>query len=179
MRSSIVVCGLNIFRHTKYDWSTTIFGRVGVGFAPMAKAAAERWGTALAELRRASRLTAREVVQRLKGFGIELDPASIYTYEAGKVYAPDAGVIWGLAQVYGVSVTDLIADLVAERSGEPLLQGRRPSAQRQPRLHSLSEAETNLVRLWRQLPAHKRKATEEFVKFQLRDEPATRRPTRK
>jgi transcriptional regulator with XRE-family HTH domain len=147
----------------------------------MAKAVAQGWGLALAELRRACRLTASEVVKRLTAFGIEIDPASIYTYEAGKVYAPDAGVVWGLAQVYGVSVTDLIADLVADRSEGRSLEGHKASSRDQARSSTLSDTEANVIQLWRQLPAHKRKACEEFMRFQLQDEPgrAARRGPRR
>jgi len=141
-------------------------------FAYMAKArVAQAWGASLAELRYEARLSATDVVRRLKDFGVQVDRASIYNYEAGKVSAPDAGVVWALAHIYGVSVEELIAGLVADRSGERPNQGRKTAPELQSQPAALSEAEATLIRLWRELPSHKRKACLEFVRFQLQEEP--------
>jgi transcriptional regulator with XRE-family HTH domain len=133
----------------------------------MAKGLSRRWGAALAELRHASRLSAAEVIKRLKALGLELDRASIYMYEAGKVSAPDAGVVWGLAQVYGVSVTDLIADLVTARNGAPFGDRAKVGQRAAGADVALSEDETDLFQLWHRLSPQQKKASREFILFEL------------
>lgn len=123
-----------------------------------------RWGAALAELRRSSKLSAAEVVKRLKALGIEIDRASVYTYEAGKVLAPDAGVVWGLAQIYGVSTDTLISELVAARRGEPSDTKLRES--RELRRIGPASDETSLLELWRRLSPQQKKTCLEFLLFQ-------------
>jgi transcriptional regulator with XRE-family HTH domain len=136
---------------------------------------AQRWGTALAELRQTSKLSAADVVKRLKALGIHVVRASIYAYEAGTVAAPDAGVVWALAQVYGVPVADLIRDLVADRNGGQIVQGGK-TRREAPR--GLSEAEIDLLDLWRRLSPQQRKTCDEFIRFQAR-KPSERRPGHK
>ena|ERR1022692_704480 len=137
---------------------------------------ARRWGTALAELRHASRLSAAEVVKRLKALGLDLDRASIYMYEAGKVSAPDAGVVWGLAQVYGVSVTVLIADLVTARNGAPFGDRAKVGPRAEGADVAPSEDETDLLQLWRRLSPQQKKSSREFILFELSRGAAARQP---
>jgi hypothetical protein len=47
----------------------------------------------------------------------QADRSTLSEYEKGTVMAPDAGILWGLAQIYDVSAATLIECLVAERSG--------------------------------------------------------------
>jgi transcriptional regulator with XRE-family HTH domain len=130
---------------------------------------AERWGAALGELRHAARLSAAEVVKRLKTFGIHIDRASIYTYEAGRVSAPDAGVVWGLAQVYGVSVAELIGTLVSIRNGGQSTERARVSPRTTAAKPNLAEDESDLIKVWRRLSPHRRKVCREFILFELND----------
>jgi transcriptional regulator with XRE-family HTH domain len=134
-----------------------------------------QWGASLAELRHAAGLSAAQVVGRLAEIGIEVDRASIYNYEAGKVPAPDAGVIWGLAHVYSVPIADLVGDLVADRIGESF---GGPTHGRPGPPENLSDSEIRLIVQWRKLTPHTRKACEEFIRFQLRGQRAGKRPTR-
>ena len=141
----------------------------------MAKAPTIRnWGSVLAALRQASGLSAAEVVERLKTLGVEINRASIYTYEAGRVSAPDAGVVWGLSQIYCVPVADLIADLVALRKGESRPDRPKTSASGKSDANEhLTEAEIEWVQQWRQLTPQARKACREFIRFQLNSNPPT------
>jgi transcriptional regulator with XRE-family HTH domain len=50
-------------------------------------------------------------------FGLSFSRSTLSQYEKGTVLAPDAGILWGLAQIYDVPVMGLIQYLVAERSG--------------------------------------------------------------
>jgi transcriptional regulator with XRE-family HTH domain len=120
---------------------------------------AGEWGAKLARLRNASGLSAAGVVRRLLELGVTLDRASIYAYEAGRVAAPDAAVVWGLAKVYGVKLDDLASALVDSRATSivPAHRGQelRPS-----------QAELKVLERLRALPAGARKACLEFIDFQ-------------
>jgi transcriptional regulator with XRE-family HTH domain len=124
------------------------------------------WGTTLAKLRQDAQLTGAEVARQLERLGIHLDRASVYAYEAGRVSAPDAGVIWGLARIYGVSVEGLITALVRSRTGRagelPKDDGAHPTGG-----FDLSDEERELVQEWRKLTHQGRRACREFVSFQL------------
>lgn len=64
----------------------------------------------------------KQIANRLADLGAPLDESSLFQYEAGTVWAPDAGVMWGLAQIYGVGLTELVDLLRANRtnpSAEP------------------------------------------------------------
>src|SRR5437588_12733401 len=88
----------------------------------MAKAQSLRtWGEHLVRLRQNVSLSGADVVVRLASLGIRVDRRSIYAYEAGRIAAPDAGVVWGLAKVYGVGADDLISLLVQARTGQKRL----------------------------------------------------------
>jgi transcriptional regulator with XRE-family HTH domain len=119
------------------------------------------WGGKLAELRKSSGLSAAAVVKRLADFGIVLDRGSIYAYEAGRVAAPDAIVVWGLARVYRVKLEDLLNVLVDARAATRLVQSIR-SREPEP-----SRAELDLLRRLRRLSPSARKACLDFIDFQL------------
>ena len=128
------------------------------------------WGATLAQLRNSTGLSAAAVVSDLKVFGINLDRASIYAYEAGRVAAPDAAVVWGLARIYGVRLDELISTLVDVRATN------RPGAlDRTKRLAVLnrskqlrpSSAELQVIERLRRLNSKARKACLDFIDFQL------------
>lgn len=119
------------------------------------------WGAKLAELRKRAGLSAADVVKELRALGVELNSASIYTYEAGRVSSPAAAVIWGLAQVYGVNLEDLVRILVDPRATSRLAGPDRSTHLR------LSLEERNAVNRLRQLSPAARKAVLEFLDFQL------------
>jgi transcriptional regulator with XRE-family HTH domain len=122
--------------------------------------AAKTWGARLSELRQATGLSAAAVVKQLAEFGIVLDRASIYAYENGRVAAPDAAVVWGLARIYNVKLEDLV---------EALVDARAPmTAQpQQSRRTTLSSDERRAVEGLRKLERPARKACLDFLDFQL------------
>lgn len=119
------------------------------------------WGAKLAELRKSTGLSAAAVVNELKDLGIDLDRASIYAYEAGRVAAPDARVVWGLAQIYGVKLDELVGVLVDARVT------LRPPSSNQPSRLRLSRAEFQVLERLRKLTPSARKACLEFIDFQI------------
>src|SRR5712692_3865499 len=76
------------------------------------------WGSHLTRLRQNAALSGAEVSKRLARLGLHIDRRTIYAYEAGRIGAPDAGVLWGLAKVYGVSPEELAMTLVQYRTGQ-------------------------------------------------------------
>jgi transcriptional regulator with XRE-family HTH domain len=134
---------------------------------------ATEWGAKLAELRRATGLSAAAVARDLGELGVALDRASIYAYEAGRVAAPDAAVVWGLARIYGVKLEDLVNALVDERAISRLVSSNRP-----PKLRP-SRAELHVLERLRQLSPTARKACLDFIDFQLRPSPPRRGPKRR
>jgi transcriptional regulator with XRE-family HTH domain len=46
-----------------------------------------------------------------------LDRSTLLQYERGTVGSPDPVMLWGLSHLYRVSVDDLVADLVRDRTG--------------------------------------------------------------
>jgi transcriptional regulator with XRE-family HTH domain len=53
----------------------------------------------------------------LVAVGLSLDRSTLLQYERGTVGSPDPVVLWGLGWLYHVTVDDLIADLVRDRTG--------------------------------------------------------------
>src|SRR5579871_491571 len=121
------------------------------------------WGRLLADLRREAGLTGNEVARRLEHLGIVIDRASIYAYENGRISAPDAGVVWGLAHIYGVPVEDLIATLVRSRTNRAAASA--PRLPMTPTLH-VSDDERALIRTWRTLSPTAKRACQQFIDFQ-------------
>jgi transcriptional regulator with XRE-family HTH domain len=122
---------------------------------------AKSWGTKIAQLRKGSGLSAAGVAKRLAGLGIPLDRASIYAYESGRVAAPDAVVLWGLAQIYGVDLEELVA---------ALLDARKQVEPRFNRMHRLVEptsTEIAVLERFRKLTAAARKSCIDFLDYQL------------
>ena len=73
----------------------------------------EAFGNRLFQLRSGR---SREVIsRRLKSLGVPLGGSTLGQYEKGGVWAPDAGVLWGLAKIYGVDLEELILLLRANR----------------------------------------------------------------
>jgi transcriptional regulator with XRE-family HTH domain len=59
----------------------------------------------------------REAISiRLGELGVPLGGSTLAQYEKGLVWAPDAGVLWGLARIYGQDLAELIALLRANRN---------------------------------------------------------------
>jgi transcriptional regulator with XRE-family HTH domain len=77
-----------------------------------------RFGAGLRALRERVEGRSQEWVVRalMTRFGLRFSRATLSQYEKGTVLAPDAGVLWGLAQIYDVPPGGLLAYLVAERS---------------------------------------------------------------
>jgi transcriptional regulator with XRE-family HTH domain len=99
-------------------------------------------------------------VSRLEALGIALDRASIYAYESGRVAAPDAAVLWGLARIYKVNLEELISALL-----DPRMQVTAPL----PTVISeqASAAEIQLLIKLRRLRPATRKACVDFIDFQV------------
>jgi transcriptional regulator with XRE-family HTH domain len=131
----------------------------------MAKVQALRsWGAHLARLREDAGLSGAEVIARLASLGIGLDRRTIYAYEAGRISGPDAGVVWGLAQIYGVDTDDLISALVLARTGtqpEPL--------KREPNVGQtvvVTNRERDLVMQLRKMSRNSRQTCQDFIAFE-------------
>jgi transcriptional regulator with XRE-family HTH domain len=123
------------------------------------------WGAHLAQLRRNAGMSGGDVVERLHSFGIQVDRRSIYAYEAGRIAAPDAGLVWGLGKVYGVAVEELISALVIARTGQksaplPVHQLDRETIQ-------VTGDERELLQQIRNLPPKSLEICREFIAFQL------------
>jgi transcriptional regulator with XRE-family HTH domain len=120
------------------------------------------WGTLLAKLRKAAQLTGAEVVHRLAILGVRLDRRTLYTYEAGRVMAPDAAVVWGLAQIYRADLDGLLEALVASRNSQTVPAAiDRPG----PKAPRISSEELRLLNLLRKLPPRSRGECEQFIRF--------------
>ena len=121
------------------------------------------WGTHLVRLRQNAGLSGAKVVNGLAALGIQIDRRTVYAYEAGRIAAPDAGVLWGLAQIYRVSADELVAALVSYRTG-------RPSTVLEPRssdeMIRVTSTERDLIQDFRSLSAKDRHACGEFIKFE-------------
>lgn len=73
------------------------------------------FGARLRELRTEAR--SREVIARkLATLGVALDESTLVQYEKGTVWAPDAGVLWGLSEIYKVPLVELTTLLVINRA---------------------------------------------------------------
>ena len=131
----------------------------------MTKAApsTKSWGATLAARRRDIGLSAAAVARRLGQLGIQVDRGTIYAYEAGRIAAPDAGVVWGLASVYNVSADELIQSLVEARTG---IVGRSQAPVDDGRTTvDLTKDEFDLIRKFRKLSARERFLCREFTEF--------------
>ena len=63
-----------------------------------------------------ARRSRQQISVKLKHLGVPLDESSLFQYEAGTVWAPDPGVLWGLAEIYRVPLMELILLLKANRA---------------------------------------------------------------
>jgi transcriptional regulator with XRE-family HTH domain len=119
------------------------------------------WGRALAASRSRLGLSAAAVAQRLQDLGLHVDRTTLYAYEAGRIVAPDAGVLWGLATLYRLPVDQLIASLVAARTG------RKPhmSSSAAPTPYELNGEERALIGSFRALSSKDRAACRAFAAF--------------
>jgi transcriptional regulator with XRE-family HTH domain len=57
------------------------------------------------------------ICERLLALGVSLDRSTLLQYERGTVGSPDPVVLWGLSRLYRVTLDDLVADLVRDRTG--------------------------------------------------------------
>lgn len=124
----------------------------------------QAFGKFLREHRDASGLSAEQVVHRLQRYHVKLDNSTLYNYEAGTVAAPDAGVLWGLCQIYSdLEIDPLLAFLVHTRSGLPVAAPKRAATTTPP---DISDDEWQLVHTFRRLAPAGQRATLDFVTFQ-------------
>jgi hypothetical protein len=71
------------------------------------------FGRRLEELR--GTRTREQVSVRLRELGVPLGGSTLAQYEGGSVWAPDPGVLWGLAQIYRVEHEDIVTLLRENR----------------------------------------------------------------
>jgi transcriptional regulator with XRE-family HTH domain len=64
------------------------------------------FGRRLEELR--NKVSREAISLRLEKLGVPLGGSTLAQYEKGNVWAPDPGVLWGLAQIYHVQLQELI-----------------------------------------------------------------------
>lgn len=88
-------------------------------FVPMAKSRSRQprllaFGAWLQVLR-GSR-TRQQISIKLADLGVPLGGATLAQYEAGTVWAPDPGALWGLSEIYKVPFTELVALLRVNRA---------------------------------------------------------------
>jgi transcriptional regulator with XRE-family HTH domain len=60
------------------------------------------------------------------GLGVSLDRSTLLQYERGTVGSPDPVVLWGLSRLYRVTLDDLVADLVRDRTGRAVSRRETP-----------------------------------------------------
>lgn len=77
------------------------------------------FGVYLQRLR--GRVSRERISKRLEKLGVPLGGSTLRQYELGAVWAPDPGVLWGLSQIYTVSLDTLI-DLLRENRRNPKLE---------------------------------------------------------
>lgn len=61
-----------------------------------------------------------QISRKLAHLGVPLGGSTLAQYESGTVWAPDAGVLWGLAEIYGVELHAVISLLRANRANQVL-----------------------------------------------------------
>ena len=66
------------------------------------------------------------ICERLLALGLSLDRSTLLQYEHGTVSSPDPVVLWGLGRLFHVTVDDLVADLVRDRTGRAVPQREAP-----------------------------------------------------
>jgi hypothetical protein len=86
---------------------------------PVAKARSRKpqlkaFGSWLIALR--GRRTRQQISDKLSNLGVPLGGATLAQYEAGTVWAPDPGVLWGLSEIYRRPLTLLIRALRENRA---------------------------------------------------------------
>jgi transcriptional regulator with XRE-family HTH domain len=67
--------------------------------------------------------TRAQIAIRLNDLGVPLGDSTLAQYENGNVWAPDAGVLWGLSEIYGEPLERLLELLRRERNqalGRPI-----------------------------------------------------------
>lgn len=79
----------------------------------------QAFGAALAEMRGGS--SREQISIKLANLGVPLGGSTLAQYEKGTVWAPDPGVLWGLATIYKEPLELLVAMLTTNRS-DPTLQ---------------------------------------------------------
>ncbi len=69
---------------------------------------------------RGRKVSREQISIRLAALGVPLGGSTLAQYEKGTVWAPDPGVLAGLATIYGVSLDGLVAGLRANRADPKL-----------------------------------------------------------
>jgi transcriptional regulator with XRE-family HTH domain len=59
------------------------------------------------------------ICRALARLGLPCDRSTLLQYERGTVTAPDPALLWGLAWVYHIDVSELLVVIVGDRTGRP------------------------------------------------------------
>lgn len=73
------------------------------------------FGAWLESKRNAAKKTREQISIKLGDLGVPLGGSTLAQYEHGRVWAPDPGVLWGLARIYNSSLDEVVALLRANR----------------------------------------------------------------
>lgn len=156
----IVASGPSIVKDIFYR-GVTMHGAGALRFAYMAPRSPKvaPWGQRLRDLR--GKRSGGWVIQRLASAGISFTDSTLSQYERGTVIAPDPVVLWGLAQIYGVEVGQLIETLAQNRR-QPDLTELPPA---QPGAVLLEADEREVLERLRMLPTDERKLYLDFIGY--------------
>ncbi len=140
----------------------------GLAFSAMAgrPVVVGAWGRQLTTLRQKRSLST--VLRKLRQLGIDnISRSTLYQYEKGQVTAPDPVVLWGLAQIYGIDVGQLIEALARNRRHPDLAELPPP----RPGPALLEPDEREVLERLRALPTQERKLFLDFIAFRSRGVP--------
>ena len=123
------------------------------------------WGALLLRLRKDAGLSGTDVVDQLANLGVKLDRRTLYTYEAGRVTAPAAAVVWGLACIYRADVEDLLKALVV--TGNATSPNAKLGDVKKSKAFEATSEDFQLMEVIRKLPPTLRNECREFIRFQV------------
>jgi transcriptional regulator with XRE-family HTH domain len=96
-------------------------------------------------------------------FGVKFSTSVLYQYEGGTVRGVDAGVLWAIAQIYGVDIFNLIKLLVLNRNQPDL--DTLPAVAPGPLL--VDDAQAQLLKTLNRLTDDNRDRVWQFIDFTL------------
>lgn len=121
------------------------------------------FGARLMELR--GKRSRKQISNRLTDLGVPLGGATLAQYEAGTVWAPDPGAMWGLAVIYERPLDELVWLLRANRANTNAAEWRdlvRPAQDQESGLPSAggsvdvpASARARILELESEIAAHK------------------------